>query len=369
MGLVCQGLNLFLLGDKSKRLPANCKVGLFQLKPGEESFVSITQAQFNLPAILLQSLFAKFPKISPFISQNAIQGAFDLSFSSDFSKFSLTMKEALIPIDGKTYEMRDLHVDLDQKVCKINFGVQNAKRLVPVDINFNLSPNIKGRLTIENGLKVDWTYQDKLVVSCIEGRCAGIETSFHLDGDSLHCSAQINGNEFRHLLPEKIANVFHELKIGDGFDLMGRLNLDRGIAFQGILSGKQIELFGFELKNLLGKIKWDPDHLEITDLKISDFAGVLKVESIIAQGIGDEPWSISIPHIVITELRPTLLQEVGGPPGKLSPLVVREIRIDDFQGMVEDSKSYTAKGELFFINSYKRETSILELFHLICSVE
>lgn len=29
--------------------------------------------------------------------------------------------------------------------------------------------------------------------------------------------------------------------------------------------------------------------------------------------------------------------------------------------MVEDSKSYTANGELFFINSYKRETSILEL--------
>lgn len=361
MGLVCQGLNLFLLDLEKKRLTSNCKVGLFQLKPGEESFFSLTEAQFHFSANLFQTFLGKFPSLAPLISQDALQGVCDLCFSSDFSKLSLSMKEALIPFDNKRYDVRDLHVDLDKQECKINLGVQNALRLIPIDLNFYIHPTINGRLTIENGLKVDWSYHDKLVVHSVEGRCAGIVASFQLDGDSLIGSAQINGNEFRYLLPEKIANVFHELKIGDGFDLMGRLSLDHGIAFQGILSGKQIELFGFELKNLLAKIKWDADHLEITDLKISDFAGVLKVESIRAQGVGDEPWSLSIPHIVITELRPTLLQDVGGPPGKLSPLVVRELRIDDFQGMVEDSKSYTAKGELYFINSYKRETSLLEL--------
>ena len=273
------------------------------------------------------------------------------------------MKEAILPIDDKKYCIRNLHVDVDYKDYKINFGLEHNTRIIPIDIAFHLDPLVKGRLTIENGLKVDWTYQNQLIVQSIEGMCAGIETSFHLDGDSLIGSARLNGNELRTLLPDKIAQVFHELKIGEGYELMGRLSFPPkgGIAFQGILSGKQIELFGFELKNILAQIEWDTEHLAINNLKISDFAGVAKVEKILSQGIGDEPWTISIPHIVITELRPSLLQDIGGPPGKLNPLVVREIRIDDFQGLVDDSKTYTAKGELYFINSYKRESSILEL--------
>jgi len=143
---------------------------------------------------------------------------------------------------------------------------------------------------------------------------------------------------------------------------MGRLFVkDRHLCFRGLLSGKQVEIFGFEFKNILGRIEWDADHLLVSDLKLSDFAGVLTVDQILAEQVGKDLWTLSIPHIVVTELRPSLLKDVGGPPGKISPLVVRRLKIDDFKGFVDDRTTYTAKGELFFINSYKRESSLLEL--------
>lgn len=365
MGLFVQGLNVSLLDKDLKTTSANCKIGLFkynQFKNGnerEESLFTLTQVQFHM----LSDLFPHFSLWKKLPFNQSLQGVADLTFSSDFSNISLSMKEALLPIEETQYHLHNLHVDVDRKNYRINFDLDHRSRLIPIDLVYQIDPLIKGRLTIENGLKVDWTYQDRLCIQSIEGMCAGIETSFHLDGDSLIGSARVNGNEFRHLLPEKIAKVFHELKVGKGYELMGRLSFvnGSGASFRGIISGKQIELFGFELKNILAQIEWDTEHLSITNLKVSDFAGVLKVESISAHGVGDSPWTISIPHIIVTELRPSLLQDVGGPPGKLSPLVVREIRIDDFQGLVDDSKTYTANGWLYFINSYKRESSILEL--------
>ncbi|HSX13073.1 MAG TPA: hypothetical protein VLE96_01450 [Chlamydiales bacterium] len=347
MGIVIQGLNVTFED-------ANCKIGLLQYKfCDQQPIFSLTQSQFYLPTQLLSKCGLQ--------NFAAMQGMADVTFSSDLSKVSISMKEALIPYEDEQFCIRNLHATMNRNDGMVNFDLDHHSRLIPIDLAFQLDQDIKGRLLIENGLKVDWTYQNRFSVQSIEGKCSGVEASFHLDGDSLIGSAQVNGNEIRQVLPEKIAQVIDELKLGNGYELMGRLNFKNGLGFKGILSGKQIELFGFELRNLLSQIEWDKDYLLISDLKISDFAGVLKVEKISAFGVGKDPWTLSIPHILITELRPSLLQEIGGPPGTLSPLVVREIRIDDFQGFVHDRRTYTAKGELFFINSYKRENSILEL--------
>lgn len=347
MGIVIQGLNLAYED-------ANCKIGLLQYKFCDDQPVFLlTETQFHIPTDLLARCgFENFA---------AMQGIADLSFSSDLSKVFLSMKEAILPYQNEQFLIRNLHAVINRNQWSANFDLDHHSRLIPIDVTAIGDANIRGRLMIENGLKLDWLYKDQFSIQSIEGKCSGLEASFHLDGDTLVGSAQVNGNDIRYMLPEKIVKVFDELKIGSGYELMGRLNFQKGLAFKGILSGKQIELFGFELKNLLSQIEWDRDHLLIQDLKISDFAGILKVEKVLAEGKDDDPWTLSIPHIVISELRPSLLQDVGGPPGKLSPLVVREIKIDDFFGFVDDSKTYTAKGELFFINSYKRENSILEL--------
>jgi hypothetical protein len=362
-GVSVRGVNLSVIDPNQHQSMANCKVGLFQYDLEQVLFV-FTQFQFHIsPDFLIKSGFEKqFSFLALPMLQEPVHGIADLAFSSDFSSGSVSLKELDIPIDNTHYQIQNLHFDIENKECKMSFDLDHQSQLIPMDLSFCLDPLVKGRLTVENGLKIDWVYQDRLCLQSIVGVCSGIDASFHLEGGSLIGSAKVNGNKLKELLPEKIARVFHELKIGDGYELMGRLFFsDLGLGFKGILSGKQIELFDFEFKNILGQIEWDANHFHISDLKVSDFAGVLTIDHILAEGMGEDPWTISIPHILITELRPSLLQDVGKPPGKLSPLLVRELRIDDFKGFVDDGKTYTAKGQLYFINSYKREKSILEL--------
>ena len=76
---------------------------------------------------------------------------------------------------------------------------------------------------------------------------------------------------------------------------------------------------------------------------------------------GEEPWKISMPLFRLTEFRPSLLQKIGREIGPVGPLVVRELKMTDFQGLLEESDTYTAKGSLSFINSFKREHTVFDL--------
>ena len=359
-GLLIRGLSLSTnhLGD-----PSRCKIGLFQYTP-RDGLATFTDADFDLPSNFLRGFGfeREMPAIATDFIKQPLRGIADLTLKTDLSALQLSMQQVDVLFEDKPYCLQNLRFDLKHKHSQLNFDLAESKRTLPIDVSFDFDPLIKGRLTVENGLKVDWVYRDELILEAIEGKCSGVEASFQKETDSLIGRARINGNEFKNFLPEKISNIFNDLKIGDGYELMGRLAIkDRNLCFRGLLSGKQIELFGFEFKNILGRIEWDANHLLVSDLKVSDFAGVMKVDEIRAQVEGDGPWTLSIPHIIVTELRPSLLQGIGGAPGEISPLVVRQLRIDDFKGIAQDRNTYTAKGELFFINSYKRGTSLLEL--------
>ena len=61
------------------------------------------------------------------------------------------------------------------------------------------------------------------------------------------------------------------------------------------------------------------------------------------------------------EFRPSLLQKAGHDPGHVGPFVVRELKLMDLKGTLEESASFTAKGDLNFVNSFKREHTVFDL--------
>lgn len=377
-GLLIRGLNLFASHPSLAEEVCDCKIGLFHYDITQGTF-SLNESQFLAPAgwgsLVPLSPFFQDPKLLHAFELCTLRGLGNFTISTDFTKASCAIREMEVGWINEIYRIQNGSIDLETNFCKIDLEVEHHSLIVPIGLELRLpsgfletkgsgetSSLVTGCLTVDRGLFVNWTYQDSLSLQSIEGACRGLSASFRLEGDSLIGNARINGNEFRTLLPEKIAQVFHELKIGDGYELMGRVAWNsHGLCFQGMMSGKEAELFGFQIRNILGKIRWDEDHLHISHLTLSDFAGSLKVDEISAMGVGEAPWTLSIPLITVTELRPSLLRNVGSPLGKMNPLVVRELKIYDFQGFVDDGKTYTAHGELYFINSYKRGKSILEL--------
>ncbi len=371
-GLFMRGINgLFTDRDKSLSL-ADCKMGLLQYQFDEKRFV-FTHSQIYLmeefdERELLCSLFQKegqipyedlFQKIALFKPLLCIV---DLSCSSDFSILSCSIKELVVPFEGVPYHLHNLRLDVDPKEWKMSFDLEHLSQWIPMDLNVVFRPSLCGSLVIENGMKIDWSYQNGWKIHSIEGKCAGLEASFHLDSDALIGSFRFNCHRLKELVPLAIAEVFQDLKMGDGYELMGKVSTgEKGLAFQGILSGKEIELFGFEFRNLIAQVDLASNHVFITDVKVSDIAGVMKIDRIIAKEEPGSPWTLSIPRLTISELRPSLLHKVGSPPGEMTPLLVRHLEINNLEGLLEESRTYKGTGELYFLNSYRREKSILEV--------
>ena len=55
------------------------------------------------------------------------------------------------------------------------------------------------------------------------------------------------------------------------------------------------------------------------------------------------------------------MKEVGKEPAEIEPLVVRNLDINNLSGNLHDSDSFTGKGNLNFINSFKREHTVFDI--------
>lgn len=336
--------------------PLDCIIDLLEYDKSRLHWI-FHEAQVHLPSSLITHRFLQFLDQGRDLNFTA-----DLDVASDFSTFICTMREGVIPFNNGNRPIEHLDLSWNQGKCKAAFHyLDHFYRF-----DLQIGNNITGSLTLgeeEPPLKIQWEYTDALFVQSIEGSFGGIDASFHAESPNrLVGSAHVNFRALSTLLPSDVAAVFEEIKMGKGYELKGRLELKKNSPFfRGLLSGKGIELFGFQFRTLLAQVDLGPEFMRIYDVKISDSAGILKIDEIVLEGKDNHPWTIAIPHLTILEMRPSLMQRPGGPVGPIDPLVVRELKINDFKGLLDDGKTYTGKGHLHFINSYKRGESIFDL--------
>src|SRR5690606_586548 len=136
----------------------------------------------------------------------------------------------------------------------------------------------------------------------IEGTFGGIEASFHEEvretGASLIGSAKLDCGALSEILPPRIGRVFHELKMGKGYELKGRFFYGsnwKDAEFKGLLSGKHCELCGWQIRSLLSQIEIGSALVRLFELKGSDAAGILKIDQLTMSQAEGEPWKISMP--------------------------------------------------------------------------
>ena len=297
----------------------------------------------------------------------------DLEWAPD-SHFSCFMKEGEIPWQNERHFVQALSCFYEKDRAWLNFQYPHPATLIEVGLFASKSEHEKwkGRLQLgeeekRKKLSIDWHYKPDLGVQIetIDGEFSGVEASFCRVGleEPLIGTAKIHCREISPFLSPRLVHLVQDLKMGKNYELKGKLSLlPHTFSFEGILSGKQVELFGYQFRTLLGEIAFSPSQALLSDLKLSDEAGIMKIDRIIALG-EDSPWTLSIPHLSFYELRPSLLRKEGeeAPLEKAGPLVVREFKMHGLQGLLDEPKTYRATGELTFINSYRREHTVFDI--------
>ena len=289
----------------------------------------------------------------------------NMQYSLEGSLVVFALQEAFLPIGGSVRHVKEGQISFDEKSyigsAKLVHQTKEAQLL------WKIQKSGEGQLTLQESQKdrsmcIDGLFnvaERALTIRSIEGDFAGVQASFRrVDEEHLVGSAQIDFAHLSDWIPKEVAEVFHDLEMGAGYELKG--NLYNDFSFQGLFCGKEIDLFGYQLRSLMSQAHLSMHSVKLQDLLVSDAAGSLIIPEIVLQG-DLNPWTINIPLLTIQDLRPSLLRKPGADKKPLTPLLVRNLTMRNFRGLLEDGKTYLAEGNLSFINSFKRGKSVFDL--------
>ncbi|MDN3509360.1 MAG: hypothetical protein P0S93_05030 [Candidatus Neptunochlamydia sp.] len=313
---------------------------------------------------------------------NQVEAVFDFSLGEK-KEAKGSLKEGYYWIGDKAWYLNDFSFNFENAKLKLN--VNTAFDQTPFDICVNLSffDRFRSRFEIKELTKerqkqpplviaTDWNQNEGFFIQTIEGGVCGLDFSFHhnpknsfLDKMALVGQLKINVPRFTKLLPEKMQETVQGFEIGKGYELSGDLVLSKTFIeesqFAGYLKGKNFELMGSVMETLLSEIHIHLNHIELNHFNLSDVSGMFFIETIQLTQNDQEGWELSIPDMTITDFRPSLLKKIGQYPTRIKPLTIRNLHCCNIRGTLGDMKSFTGKGELNFINTFKRDYHILDI--------
>ncbi|MDE3055843.1 MAG: hypothetical protein KGI80_04030 [Verrucomicrobiota bacterium] len=312
------------------------------------------------------------PQSLPWGSKRGFDLTADVEWASDLPiHFFCNSAAGNLPWGEELYPFQDLFFCYEEGDVGLSFSWLHPAMTIPVQITASLCEEKRwaGQIRIGEGeerlsFHGDYLLPDQFSIEAIEGRFGGLEAAFCRTGSDapLLGGARVDWARLSPLLPARLAEIVQKLQMGSGYELRGKLAFSPFV-FEGILRGKELGLFGYQLRTLLGHINFSDEQVKLSDLKISDAAGVLKIDTLLAQK-SKRDWLLSIPSLTLLELRPSLLHPPGveAPPVESAgPLVVRELKLTRLEGSLEDAKSFKGNGSLYFINSYRREHTVFDI--------
>ena len=383
-GLLIHGLNLEVHKPDLDWPRIHSRIGLVQFDFQRNHWI-FHHSQLKLPADSIGALRQKLSDRHPLcFMMQAIDCQHDLEFvadvdcSADFSSLTCSMREGFIPFLGAVRHLQNVNLSWNSSGMYATMSAIQGGHSLKIGSFMEFEPSFWGRIFLEDEehplledekpLTIEWGIESdkELMIRSIEGTFGGIEASFH--AQSRNCligSTRVHFGPLSEILPPRLGKVFHDLKMGKGYELKGHLFYDcqnpSNISFKGLMSGKQCELFGFQIRTLLTQVEIHPSHVHLFELKASDSAGILTIDKLQIQQGPDFEWTMSMPRLKLLEFRPSLLQKTGRDSGRVGPLVVRELKLKDLTGKLEERASFTATGELHFVNSFKREHTVFDL--------
>ena len=219
----------------------------------------------------------------------------------------------------------------------------------------------------ENPLTITFSHGSKSLIDSAVGHFCGLDLNFQAkslpDSDTtlaLTGEVAIDWNAAAKLFPGKMAQVIQDFDLGRGYKVAGDVSINlkdpEQSSFDGFFKGKDFELMGYRFKNLLASLHYAPNNLTLDGFRLADDALSLNIPKISV--IENR---LNVPELKMLDLRPSRLSKAGRKPGRLKPFVVRNLDFYNIQGNLSDKKSITGTGQLNFINTFKRNISLLDI--------
>lgn len=379
-GLLIQGLDLTFYNKDVDLSYLSCKIGgvvynfhdkMWMLNDADicvpQSFKSILEKNKKYKGIL---------EFFPFNEDMELTS--NIQLYSDLSNIIISAKKETLLINSKKYEFKDIYLNLKERNCFAKFDFSYKNNNFTIENNISLEKNIWVKTTFleksknqDQPLCLTWLIDEnnEFQVKEINGNFFGMNFLMQEDIENpsinkLFGTVKIDFSRLKNILPKNLEKPLEHYSIGKNYEISGTFSFDvtkksKNVNFEGLFSGKDFELLGYQFKTMFSKINISLDKIKFSDFKISDQAGILSINEIDLDK-NENKWRLSIPILKIKDLRPSLMQKIGAALGDLTPFLIRDFCLSDFKGDLGFENSFSGNGNFVFINSFKRNFSIFD---------
>lgn len=377
------------IGIKSPENIAKARVFLKEAGFDANHELLLDGAHFNIPVENLpwavQQLQDYFPDtitepvadaIRSSRNQGALQGVLRFS-SKPYSALRLQLNDGIYQFKGKEYDLSGFEVDYDPYALKVFTEYRYQKHRLRLDAHSSVSGYDAGEMVISdfsgvntNPLKIHWKIhpQAGFYIQKMSGDLSGMTFDFICDqnkplsDESMHLvgKVDINFRKAAGIMDDEIAARIANLELGEGYSLNGQWSILKSkpladsIFFQGELTGRDFEFFGYRFYSLSSQCSCSPEIVCMRNLAVTDNCGSVQIGQMDFFHRGNGFWQMVVPAITVNEFRPSLLNSMKSVPHSAKSLVVRNLEIKDVNGMLGDRNTFTGSGELIFSNPPKK---------------
>ena len=202
----------------------------------------------------------------------------------------------------------------------------------------------------------------------IQGNLFGVDFQFleasKMDDWNFLADLRIDALRLKQVVGPDAKMLIDELKFHKGYELKGDLtckkeNLKESF-FEGYLKGRDFDFLGYMFKTLLANIHVDQKGVSLKNLTISDEAVTVSIPELAINVSSKGDLILRIPELKIDELRPSILKKKHIRE-RAKPFCIKSMVFQDITGNLSDEKSFTGRGQLKFINTFKEGHNLLDI--------
>ncbi|MCI5051902.1 MAG: hypothetical protein MRY21_02045 [Simkaniaceae bacterium] len=328
---------------------------------------------------LCSSYLAKIEDFDPALLdswENLIQGDFDLALNTRNDFLTFRLKDGHYFLFDHAWPLSNARFTYSENELDISLTTQIEKQTIDLSTQVQLGSTIRLQSTLKPRereekltLECSLTKDAGLTLHNIEGELFGISAAFfpkyQLRDEKLAILTghlKIDPQQSRVLLPEKLQKKCEMLK--SPFIIHGELVIDKHAPsesyFDGEIRGKNLHVADVIWEGILGHLFIKKNQLDIRNFRASDPAGLFILDELKVYREKNQ-WLINIPKLEINDFKPSNLTIENSRKKRNKPFKINSLILNDLKGELTDPTTLTGKGSMQFLNTDKREFTLLDI--------
>jgi hypothetical protein len=268
-------------------------------------------------------------------------------------------------IAGRPWNMKQIQFNATAEKLLMSCKTSFQEQPLGVHLQLEFGETLLGMVKLQDKMKILFKGNQ---IENIQGTLWGFDVQLAREKGivpTYRGSVKFDIAQANSLFSKAVQKAVKELQIGSGYELAGTFTIPKegieNLHFVGELKGNNFTIMGYQFVAMRAGAEIGPDRIALDDLRVSDDAATIGIKQIRLNKTAGDVWAFDIPLITMQDFHPTTLQRRLNPDKAIKPFRIKNLTLHDLKGRIGDTSTFRGRGNLYFTNAFKKESSFFDL--------